>query len=423
MQDTRRRGSRKKVMLALLVAPTVLALAVAAAVVHHLSPATEGEVRALMATVSPAVEQARGLAFKHPANVKVITVEEALAIQDGRRQAGEASRLKQEKQRLARKAAVQLGLLPEGNDAKAGIQGVLKDTATGWYDTETDVLYVVDGRPRAGVSRTLAHELTHALDYQYFPWSASYKAMEDDQALAFKMVFEGSAVSTASRVSKERRARVGASGGKFRSTPVLVQRIVNAPYVLGPLFLGRGMSELSRGEVRAVAARPDDINRAFEKPPESTEQILHPEKYWSPEKHDGPRPVALPDLSAALGQEWTLKVDGVLGELQLAVLTEATPAGASDSAALASQYTNPGASGWGGDRYQYYESGAKSATVLGSVWDSEAEAVEFEASVVQDPPKVVKRRGDSVVCIAASPDVKTDGLLAAALDALEKARR
>jgi hypothetical protein len=406
-----------------MVAITVLSTtAVAAEAPAEADPLTEADVRALLPGVSAAVEKIRGLSFKRPVGVKVIAAEEVLAIMESRQQAGD-------EHRFAQKAGVQLGLLPEGGDLKATYRDALKATLNGWYDADTDALYMTERRrPSAVVALTLAHELTHALDHQHFPWSASYKAVRDDQRLAFTALIEGSAVNTVGPyVRSEIRAgrltpsvltaaqAADAQPAPLASTPLILQRAATGPYLLGPFFLRRGVSG------RPVGAPPDDINRAFENPPESTEQLLHPEKYWDLDKYDAPRTVELPDLSSALGEGWTLKKEGVIGELGLAILTEATSAGVPNSDPHdVSHWTNAGASGWGGDRYHYYESDAGSATLLASVWDSEADAQEFEASVVRRPPKVVKRRGNSVVCIAASPDVKTERLLASAFEALEK---
>ena len=107
------------------------------------------------------------------------------------------------------------------------------------------------------------------------------------------------------------------------------------------------------------------INRAFEKPPTSTEQILHPEKFTG--TRDEPKAVTLPVLSSA---EWRLIGSNVLGEFGIrALLTTQLGFAEAQSAAA----------GWGGDRYQVYERGAGGplGLVWESVWDDEHEAEEF----------------------------------------------
>lgn len=82
------------------------------------------------------------------------------------------------------------------------------------------------------------------------------------------------------------------------------------------------------------------------------------------------------------------------------------------------RWTTLGASGWGGDRYDFYEGPGGTATVLAVVWDTEGDAAEFEAALVPDAPRVRRRRGDVVVLAAASAGVPADALAEAALDSL-----
>ena len=59
----------------------------------------------------------------------------------------------------------------------------------------------------------------------------------------------------------------------------------------------------------------DAVNRAFESPPDSTEQILHPEKYAA---REAPVDVSLPDdLAARMGEGWTQTIDDTFGEFQI----------------------------------------------------------------------------------------------------------
>ena len=79
--------------------------------------------------------------------------------------------------------------------------------------------------------------------------------------------------------------------------------------------------------------------------PESTEQILHPEKYTAGE---APVAVTLPaDLATRLGTGWTVPLQDTFGEFQLGIwLREAGVAGGDATAAAA---------GWGGDRLAVVE--------------------------------------------------------------------
>jgi hypothetical protein len=64
------------------------------------------------------------------------------------------------------------------------------------------------------------------------------------------------------------------------------------PFIWKPLVTvyTRGMTFLQRSEKpSANEVAPGDYERAFSSPPRSTEQILHPDKYWNDEKRDDPR--------------------------------------------------------------------------------------------------------------------------------------
>ena len=123
-------------------------------------------------------------------------------------------------------------------------------------------------------------------------------------------------------------------------------------YVVGAAFL-------AKGELTTLLAQPD--NRAVGEAlvaarrvlPRSSEQMLHAEKYWDPNRRD--EPVVFDDKAI---ERWLWR-DGrhilhrdTVGELLTALLT--TPPDASrDIASLqsTSAWTNAGAAGWGGDRF------------------------------------------------------------------------
>ena len=74
--------------------------------------------------------------------------------------------------------------------------------------------------------------------------------------------------------------------------------------------------------------------------PESTEQILHPEKYAA---NEAPVAVTLPaDLATQLGTGWTVPLTDTFGEFQTAIWLRG--AGVDEPAA------SDAAAGWGGDR-------------------------------------------------------------------------
>jgi hypothetical protein len=114
------------------------------------------------------------------------------------------------------------------------------------------------------------------------------------------------------------------------------------------------------------------VNQAFARPPRSTEQILHPEKYAANEM---PVAVEIPPLERGLGGTWqTLRTD-VFGELVLRLLLEPDVGWPTAEAAAA---------GWGGDAYTILEDASSRRVVaMVTVWDTEGDAAEMYNAFVQ----------------------------------------
>jgi hypothetical protein len=388
---------------------------------------TAEEAVALTREVSTAVETIRGLRFKRPVAVKLVDDAEA-------RRHFEKRLLKfwpPAQMALEQKAQVQLGLLPPGTDVVGSLLDLLEEQAGGYYDPDSDTFFILTDMPRSIAPILFAHELTHALDDQHFDLDKALgEAMiDDDRGTAVGAVVEGSGmlVMSAYLVREMQAGRLtpaamlelqeseAGKAKKLGSAPPLMQRLLLAPYLLGHSFLLRGNpAALAKGVVA------EDVNRAFEAPPESTEQLLHPEKYWVTAQHDSPRVVKLPDLSPHLGKDWKLGLSGSVGELTLAVLTGAGSLDPrSPDAARAERWTTRGAAGWGGDRYQLYEGPeGQTVTVLATLWDSASDATEFETTLVPAAPKTRLRRGDAVVLVAAPEKIDASAVATVALDAI-----
>jgi hypothetical protein len=130
------------------------------------------------------------------------------------------------------------------------------------------------------------------------------------------------------------------------------------------------------------------IDAAFASPPQSTEQILHPEKWRS---HEAPVAVELPsDLAARVGAGWKVGLQDTFGEHQLGVwISNAVPLGGLPTPPPAA------AVGWGGDRMALLDGPNGSwAVVFKTVWDSDADAAEFETGIA---PKVAAAAGPGQV--------------------------
>jgi hypothetical protein len=269
--------------------------------------------------------------------------------------------------------------------------------------------------PLADLPVLLAHEATHALDDQQHALWSSYDPdapfPSRDELLAVSASQEGSATwfELVYMLSPEtpdygdldacfaRLVNIGTLRALGRpDVPELQQRRMRAPYDLGANFLTRGRG-LQHGVARA------DVEHALANPPESTEQLLHPETYWDAEQRDSPRRFTLPDLTDPLGEGWALTREDTLGEFQLALLTGCAQPPISELDPSA--WTHAPSIGWGYDRYALLERGGEALTVLVTTWDSQGDAEEFADAVRRPEGSVLRRHGDRVVLVVADPGV------------------
>ncbi len=328
---------------------------------HDLPAALRQDMDGLIARTA----QVRGLAVKAPVEMKLI----------GRRDAVEYYRSTYKPQDLAdlklkQELYILLGLLPPGANLQDLFLNVLGAGITGFYDPDVKTLFLLeDFAPASPVTLTTAvHETTHALQDQYFDLNAITERLRDDwdASTAFLDVVEGDAVGT-EKAYGSGGIRGGAGcfaipGATSSSIPYVIVRELNSWYDDGLCFVQAVQQQLPR--------RSTGI---FERLPRSTEQVLHPEKYLA---NEAPLPVTTRPLEDVLGAGWSEMGSSTFGEFELQNLLHL---GLSDSATV-----KRGAAGWGGDRWTLYgrDDGARLVQLV-TAWDSEAEAQEFWAVLLQ----------------------------------------
>lgn len=127
------------------------------------------------------------------------------------------------------------------------------------------------------------------------------------------------------------------------------------------------------------------VNAAYNDPPVSTEQILHPAKYIA-NPRDLPQTVTLPDLSQVLGEGWEAVAQSVLGELVLrAHLDQYLDAAEAAEAAA----------GWDGDLaalWRNLEEPRREVLIIRATWDNQSEANQFATGYTE---LVRKRLGET----------------------------
>ena len=367
---------------------------------------TQAEAEAAVNAIVPELQSIRGLNFKTKVPVTVIDDRRAreYALARFRTMTPEA------KIRADQTAYALLGLVPADVDVLKTLLDVLEDQAGGFYDPGTKSFYLLDDMPKEATTLLAAHEMTHALEDQRYDIDGRIAKLidDDDASFALSALIEGSATKAAATYVANGIAagtlnqdQLGAMGAGVESErldamPAVMRRQLLGPYVLGLTFLARG-----------------DVDAAWAHPPRSSEQILHPDKYWNPKLRDEPKPVSIPDPSRQFGDGWTRAGSGVLGELTLGSLVGAATPKASELASGSTAWTNAAASGWGGDRFELWTSGDASVVLLATVWDTAKDAAEFAAALPAERAEFAfKRAGTKVGIVAGLASERRDALLA-----------
>lgn len=367
----------------------------------------------------PALTALRGISFTHEVPVTVIDDAKARKYALDRFH----KMMPDDKIRADQTVYRLLGLVPPDTDVLKTLLDVLEEQAGGFYDPTTKSFYLLDDMPRSMTAFLAAHEMTHALEDQKYDIDGMLdkRADDDDASFAVSALGEGSATiaslvwlrgaAEAGTISAADLANAGdmdkLKSDRLDAMPASLRRELIGPYVLGMSFLLRGKPESIGGEFPRA-----DVDAAWAKPPRSSEQILHPEKYWDPAKRDEPKPVTIPDPAAVLGPGWKKQGTGIFGELTIGSLVGADAPGAEQIGEPASAWTNTAASGWGGDRYELWSKGDASVVLALTTWDTERDAKEFEAALAAKAGAITaKLRGKDVAFLAGAPADKRAALL------------
>ncbi len=266
-----------------------------------------------------------------------------------------------------------LGLIEADADLFDQYAALLDAQVLGAYDPKEEEFVVRQPGAEFGPSQafTYAHEYVHRLQDAQFDLDAISERFEDnsDRSLAFTALVEGDATTSQqlyalrhmdftelSQILAESQAAVAGA----EEAPYILQRGLEFPYIEGAAFVDRLRS---RQGIEAVDA-------AFGQPPDSTEQILHIEKFLN---REAPIEVTLPETLFAddgpVGLGWEAEDPDVFGEFFLRAWLEAIGARRTDAAEAAA--------GWGGDAMVLAEhTDGRSAMAARIVWDDPAQDAE-----------------------------------------------
>jgi hypothetical protein len=334
--------------------------------------ASQASAAEIYARIRTEVEAIRGL--RPSADVDPVTIDEVqlrtnLEAEFDKENAADALR-------FSEATLITLGLLPPGSSLRKLTLDFQAGQVAGYYSPDRKELFVVSRSGALGPAEevTYAHEFTHQLQDQRFDLSklGLDSANQSDRALAQLAVVEGDAVSVQSRwttanLTPEELGQLLTASldpeaiAALRNAPPYLRDTALFPYQDGLVFVS---SRIAAGGYAALDAVYADL-------PESTEQILHPEKYAS---REAPVEVKLPANPAAkFGAEWKELGQDTLGEFILQVWLSVGGVPAVQARAASA--------GWGGDRLVLLEGPALAHVMLVDTrWDSRSDAAEFAAA-------------------------------------------
>lgn len=333
------------------------------------APPTHGREERLIAKMLRRVTKARGIAATKAIPGVVLSRTDLIArVKDHVAKEVPRESIKNEGLALAL-----MGFIPTGFDYEAAEFALLEAQLAGYYEPADGTMYLAGDLKDVDAEATLAHELVHALQDQKWDLKArsKYRPGQSDLSTAVSALAEGDATSamfdvmfaatgrTAIDVPDEvyaEQIRSSMMTGATASAPQIMRSSLGAPYVYGTLFIH---ALRRRGGWR-------EVNKAWDDPPTTSEQVLHVDKYDAREK-----PLAVPaPTAAALGGGWTSADEDAFGELGVRLTFEEwmTPEDAADAAA-----------GWGGDRGVLFKNGDKAAFALRVRYDDATSRVDAHA--------------------------------------------
>ena len=279
------------------------------------------------------------------------------------------------------------GMVPLRTDYGAMLIEVLTEQIAGYYDTETKKLTISKSAGDDGdwAELVLAHEIQHGLQDQSFDLEKfeDLPDSEGDALMARRALVEGDGIALMIEVmlkrqgiaspwsnpqvadSIEKAMSVPGAGDSLDKAPVAIRESLVFPYRKGLTFV----AALRRRQPWSA------VDAAFRKPPRSTEQVLHPERYLA---NDQPVPVAIDPFPSLRG--YSVRHSTVWGELGFSLYLRShgiDPATATNAS-----------EGWGGDRAIVLARDGetrpeKGIAIARTEWDSEADAIEAHEATVK----------------------------------------
>jgi hypothetical protein len=190
------------------------------------------------------------------------------------------------------------GLAPADFEYRPFIIKLLTEQVAGYYDPKVREFHLADWLELEGQKPVMAHELTHALQDQHFNLRRFEKwpRGDSDAELAARALIEGDA-TLAMMLYMAKNPLVALAFSRSLTTGVATEQFNQAPRAMRESLIFPYMQGMEWATQLYKRGGWTMVSNAFTRLPLSSEQILHPEKYFDYER---PTKVTLPDVTNLL---------------------------------------------------------------------------------------------------------------------------
>lgn len=337
-------------------------------------------------------ERVRGLKFREPVPV---VIQDRAAIT-----AYIETQIENDSLERAKTLYAALGLLETDVDIRALMLRVLGEQILGYFDPKQKRLAVRDdimrsipqenGPEPGGVFDearvALVHELVHALQCQHLGLSEHVDDKRDsDQDNAYRALIEGDASlamigylldlqqpgATLDHLTSNAQWQRSLTA-MAEQLPLGEAELANAPKIVREPLLFAYIDGLAFASFLHGRGGWKAIDQSYAKPPVSTKEILHPQRYL-----EGAAPIAvrLPNLPSLSDAGYSVAQEDTLGELEMTIFF---------NQALDQEQAEHATAGWSGDRLRVYRNAAGITPVVWfTAWETERQAEEAEQAALR----------------------------------------
>jgi hypothetical protein len=262
------------------------------------------------------------------------------------------------------------GLAPKDFAYRSFIIKLLTEQVAGYYDPKAQQFYLADWIELEGQKPVMAHELTHALQDQHFNLKRfeNWPKGDSDAELAAHALIEGDATLAMTLYMAKNPLVALAFIRSLGAQEIATEQFKQAPRALRESLLFPSEEGSAWATQLYKRGGWEMVSQAFTKLPQSSEQVLHAEKYFS---YEAPQKLTLPDFKSALGPAWKRLDYDVNGEWGYYLILDEFLKDTAES--------KRASAGWGGDRFALYETGKPDEFFVAQLtaWDTPADAREF----------------------------------------------